>query len=211
MTQAKFAARMASKMKHRQEDKRTKAKDRWLVATGVSGLVVLIVHDTLLITLPAVYPHVGFFLRAAMTVNCAVLVGQLCVAAPRNSAQFCAIRRAILLTARPPRPPRYDYYSYLLERKKSEMPPNIKNFLQNPGLRNRFLVEAMIAVLHPPPTGYPMPLPQRGDCRMGGYGAPPERDLSPYCFNVYTSYVGLFMFARLYETGRVSDAAHAAA
>ena len=38
MTQAKFAARMASKMKHRQEDKRTKAKDRWLVATGVSGL-----------------------------------------------------------------------------------------------------------------------------------------------------------------------------
>ena len=78
MTQAKFAARMASKMKHRQEDKRTKAKDRWLVATGVSGLVVLIVHDTILITLPAVYPHVGFFLRAAMTVNCAVLVGQLC-------------------------------------------------------------------------------------------------------------------------------------
>ena len=77
MTQAKFAARMASKMKHRQEDKRTKAKDRWLVATGVSGLVVLIVHDTILITLPAVYPHVGFFLRAAMTVNCAVLVGQL--------------------------------------------------------------------------------------------------------------------------------------
>ena len=52
-----------------------------------------------------------------------------------------------------------------------------------------------------------MPLPQRGDCRMGGYGAPPERDLSPYCFNVYTSYVGLFMFARLYASGRVSDAA----
>ena len=86
MTQAKFAARMASKMKHRQEDKRTKAKDRWLVATGVSGLVVLIVHDTILITLPAVYPHVGFFLRAAMTVNCAVLVGQLCAA--QFGAQF---------------------------------------------------------------------------------------------------------------------------
>ena len=83
------------------------------------------------------------------------------------------------------------------------MPPNIKNFLQNPGLRNRFLVEAMIAVLHPPPTGYPMPLPQRGDCRMGGYGAPPERDLSPYCYNVYTSYVGLFMFARLCDGTRL--------
>ena len=43
---------MASKMKHRQEDKRTKAKDRWLVATGVSGLVVLIVHDTILSRCP---------------------------------------------------------------------------------------------------------------------------------------------------------------
>ena len=102
MTQAKFAARMASKMKHRQEDKRTKAKDRWLVATGVSGLVVLIVHDTILITLPAVYPHVGFFLRAAMTVNCAVLVGQLC--ADGCAAQFGALLRAILLRLRPAQP-----------------------------------------------------------------------------------------------------------
>ena len=65
----------------------------------------------------------------------------------------------------------------------------------------------MIAVLHPPPTGYPMPLPQRGDCRMGGYGAPPERDLSPYCYNVYTSYVGLFMFARLCDGTRLGRGA----
>ena len=55
-----------------------------------------------------------------------------------------------------------------------------------------------------------MPLPQRGDCRMGGT-ARRERDLSPYCYNVYTQHVGLYMFARLYDGTRLGRSAAPAA
>ena len=191
MTQAKFAARMASK-----DAPQAQAKDRWLVATGVSGLVVLIVHDTILITLPAVYPHVGFFLRAAMTVNCAVLVGQLCVARRAGIAQFGA----------PPRPRRGTTTTRCSSARSRRCRRTSRTSSRTRCLQPlpRRGDDRRVATCRPPATRCRWT--QRGDCRMGGYGAPPERDLSPYCYNVYTSYVGLFMFARLCDGTRLHAA-----
>ena len=70
--------------------------------------------------------------------------------------------------------------------------------MQAPGLRARFALEAVIALLHAPPTGYPMHLPRPGQCRLTGYAVGAPWRPMHVCAPVHTSIFGMLCFLRLY-------------
>ena len=146
LVQAKFAARMAQKMQHRRQDRVTIRKDRVLAGVAMSGIGLMIVDALLLLHAPHIYPWAGPSLRALISLNCLCLVTLL-----------------------------FDYYRMLFARKRSDYPPSMKHFWHVPELQGRFVGEALIALIHPPPTSFPAQVPRPGECRLSGYGDTPRQ------------------------------------
>ena len=127
VVQARFAARMAQKMSDRRADNVTIAKDQRLMAVAVGGIALMVADSLLLLQAPEHYSWVGPCLRAVSSFNCVVLVALL-----------------------------WDYYNLLFTRASGHYPPSQQHFWLVSHLRRRFLVEASIAIIHAPPTAFPV-------------------------------------------------------
>ena len=135
VAQARFAARMAQKMSDRRADIVTIAKDQRLMAVAVGGIALMVADSLLLLQAPEHYSWVGPCLRAVLSFNCVVLVALL-----------------------------WDYYNLLFTRASGDYPPTQQHFWLVTHLRRRFLVEASLAIIHAPPTAFPvevLPNPNR--------------------------------------------------
>lgn len=135
VAQARFAARMAQKMSDRRADIVTIAKDQRLMAVAVGGIALMVADSLLLLQAPEHYSWVGPCLRAVLSFNCVVLVALL-----------------------------WDYYNLLFTRASGDYPPSQQHFWLVTHLRRRFLVEASLAIIHAPPTAFPvevLPNPNR--------------------------------------------------
>ena len=127
VAQARFAARMAQKMSDRRADQVTIRKDQRLLAVAVGGIALMVVDSLLLLQWPEHYSWVGPCLRAVLSFNCVVLVALL-----------------------------WDYYNLLFTRASGDYPPSQQHFWLVTHLRRRFLVEASLAIIHAPPTAFPV-------------------------------------------------------
>jgi len=168
--------RFSEKMKNRRLDKDTVCKGQRIFVVAMAGLGFMVVDLTMMTSFDHdMYAWSGTIMRPLLSLNCVVLVGQL-----------------------------YDYYAFMLKRKRSEHSPSVQHFWQEPHFRHRFLLEALLALFHPLPTGFPIDIPRRGECRMAGWdGHEPVEVVSDRCHHVYGGFVGLLMFVRIYHGLRV--------
>ena len=147
VAQARFAARMAQKMSDRRADIVTIAKDQRLMAVAVGGIALMVADSLLLLQAPEHYSWVGPCLRAVLSFNCVVLVALL-----------------------------WDYYNLLFTRASGDYPPSQQHFWLVTHLRRRFLVEASLAIIHAPPTAFPVEVPPEAPLRLN----PRSPHLSPH-------------------------------
>ena len=167
------AKRFADKMQHRAEDKITIRKGRWLATIAGLGVLGMMVDMLLLNNAPRrVYAYIGAALRLMLSLNSVVLIYRL-----------------------------YDYYTFVFERKKTHFPPTVRRFWQARQLRFMFLLEALVAALHPLPSAVPLNVPRIGECRLGGFGSEATLWLSSDCKHVFSGFFGLLMFLRLVPFG----------
>jgi hypothetical protein len=164
-----LASEMTRKIESKASDKVTIRKDGLLCAVALCGIAGQVVDAVWMLKLPQSYAWGGPPLRLCLSFFAGLLV----------------IRLA-------------DYYAYLFEAQRLQLPPAFVSFLQVPGLRRGFVLEACVALLHAPPTGLPpTTLPRPGECRLAGYAGENAKPQSiERCVAVYASVFGMLVFVR---------------